>query len=156
MKGYSKGCGFKTSADKHFAEGGKVRAPIVRKKAATQSKNDFVPGGNKEANIRDGFSPNLPKAARDDIEKRFGKNPPVKKAMGGMIGKVNGDQGTMSPNPRGGGILGRVAAKLHPLGTSPKAPTADPRASLPRPAPAANARSVPGRDAKPMFGRGAR
>ena len=73
MKGFSKGVNFKTSATKHFAEGGTVR------------------------------------------------------------------------KPRGGGVLGQVAAKIAPAARS---------AALPRPAPAAGARGVPGHSAKPLIGRG--
>lgn len=136
MKGFKKGVKFCTSADHHFAQGGAVkekpfkqdiRAAAKATKSApkqTRPASDYKPGANREANIRDGFAPDLPKAARDEIERRF-KPEPIKKA-------------------RGGGILGQVAAKIAPAAGS---------AVRSAPKPAANARAVPGVNRKPMFGK---
>jgi hypothetical protein len=55
--------------------------------------NDYEPGLNRAANIRDGFPPRMSRAEREDLERRFGPLPPkvipqqvVKKAGGGRIG----------------------------------------------------------------------
>jgi hypothetical protein len=67
-----------------FAEGGKVHNPA----------NDYEPGLNKKANLKAGWAPNLTKAERDDIERRFppgytpsqiNKKAMVKKAKGGKV-----------------------------------------------------------------------
>jgi hypothetical protein len=55
--------------------------------------NDYEPGLNRAANIRDGFPPRMSRAEREDLERRFGPLPPkvipqqvVRKAGGGRIG----------------------------------------------------------------------
>lgn len=85
MKGYAKGVNFKTSADCHFAEGGRVSRPA----------SHYQPGANKVENLKEGFAPNITKAEKDDLRKKFGaqytakeaSQMPIKKADGGHIVK---------------------------------------------------------------------
>lgn len=183
MKGYHKGVNIRSSADRHFAEGGSVKKDTPKRPAS-----DYTPGANREANKRDGWAPNLPKAARDDIEARFGKHPPkqkeervVKRGIGGALKKAvkkaahplgaakqvaSAATSMVGGKPKGGGMLGRIASKMAPKmaqagkaavmpGSSPKMAPAAMAAPVTRPAPAARARSVPSFGRQPMFGRGA-
>lgn len=69
---------------KGYADGGQAKPH--------NPANDYEPGLNRAANLRDGFPPRMSRAEREDLERRFGPLPPktpqyvVKKAGGGRIG----------------------------------------------------------------------